>query len=851
MKKQKIVITGALGYIGTELAKLYSGHTRSKDIVLLDKRFVSERVKYLTDKGFTFIQTSILDQDSIKDILKDADAVIHLAGITDVAYTKTESNSEKDKEIVETAIQGTLNILNCVPKTCKIIFPSTHVVYEGFETTKFDIQEDETQTPVLTYSKSKVQNEQDIKQSGLDYIILRLGSVYGYSNDTMRINIMPNLFSKMSSQNQTIKLFGKGVQYKSLVSVYDVARCIKYFEESYIKNETYHLTNENMTVKEVAELVNKCRPTNIIETDDEIPNLGYTLSNKKLLSTGFEFLYDIKHCIKEMIDNWSPKQLNKELEYTIQGQKEFIDSRGKISNFELTEPINLIGYIESKKGSVRANHYHPIQEQKCLLISGRYISVVKDLLDPKAQIQTQIINPGDISIIKPNVAHTMVFLEDSVFLNLVNGEREHENYGITHTIPYKLVDEDARLDLLQNYKTKCRVSNSNNLKPVISLGLSPLANNLLDSVDEKTELFPLEMMYCPVSHNCQLSYTVPADKMFKNYLYLSSTTKTFRDHFIKAAEKYISYFNLNSSSLVVDIGSNDGISLKPLKDKGIRVLGVEPAVNVAELANKEGIETICNYFNSEVVYEIVNRQGKADLVTASNVFAHSDYLEEIANAAFRCLKIDGSFVVEVQYLLNTIKDLTFDNIYHEHVNYWSVLSINNFFNRLGYSVYDVEHINTHGGSIRVYVDRGVKDKSENVQSFINNELAFGLDKYQTYLEFRDRVYQAKENINKNIQQFKDQGLKIVGFGSPAKATTSLNFFGITNEEIDYIIEDNPLKHNKVVPGVNIPIYSRDKINEQQPDIIIVLAWNFFEDIKKNNQELIDKGIRFINIKDLM
>ena len=851
MKQTKIVITGGLGYIGSELCKLYSGETRFKNIIVTDNRFVSERVKHLRDWGFEFVQASILDKNKMSEILADADVVHHLAGITDVAYTKTESNSEKDKQIVETAIEGTNNILEFTPSHCKVVFPSTHVVYEGFSETKHNITENTETTPVLTYSTSKVQNENDIQTSGKDYVILRLGSVYGYSTDTMRINIMPNLFSKMVSQEQNIKLFSGGVQYKSLVNLIDVARCFKFMAESEVKKETFHLVNEQATVKEVAEICQKYNPNiELISTDDEVPNLGYTLSNQKLLSTGFSFLYNIEDSIKEMVQNWSKKDIRPELEHTVQGGKEYIDARGKISNYELTEPINLIGYIESKTGSVRANHYHPIQEQKCLLIKGKYVSVVKDLSNPKAQIHTQLIQEGDIAIIKPNVAHTMVFLEDSIFLNLVRGEREHENYGVTHTIPYILVNETFRQEIMNHYSSVDRAGGKGHLRPVISLGMSPLANNLLDSMEQPDELYPLEMMYCAESHNCQLSYVVPANKMFDHYLYVSSTAKSFRDHFEQAAEQYIQEFNLDENSLVVDIGSNDGIALVPLKDKGVKVLGIEPAKNVAIIAQEKGIDTISTYFNTTTAVDILNNYGQVDIVTASNVFAHADGLEEIANAVFKMLKNDGVFIVEVQYLLDTIKDLTFDNIYHEHVNYWSVTSIKYFFNKLGYNVVKVEHINTHGGSIRVYVKNQGHNVDSSVELFLNNEIEFGLTNYQTYLDFAKRVEHAKNNVTRNIKSLKDQGLTLVGYGSPAKATTSLNYFGITSNEINYIIEDNSLKHNKIIPGVRIPIYSKEKLNEDLPDVIIVMAWNFFEDIKRNNQDLISKGIKFISIKDL-
>ena len=394
-------------------------------------------------------------------------------------------------------------------------------------------------------------------------------------------------------------------------------------------------------------------------------------------------------------------------------------------------------------------------------------------------------------------------------------------------------------------KNDCRGCGNLELKPVLSLGLSPLANNLLDSMSDLDELYPLELMYCPNCHNCQLSCVVPANKMFDHYLYVSSTAKSFRDHFEQAAEKYTKEFNLTSDSFVIDIGSNDGIALKPFKEKGIKVLGIEPAKNIAEIANSNGIPTLNAYFTKEIADKIIE---KADIITASNVFAHADGLEEIANTVFSRLKPNGSFIIEVQYLLDTIKDLTFDNIYHEHVNYWSVISINNFFNKLGYTVVKVEHVNTHGGSIRIYIQNKGANIDNSVNEFINNELEFGLTKYDTYLQFAKQVEQAKNNVITNLKKYKDQGLTLAGYGSPAKATTSLNYYQV--KDVDYIIEDNSLKHNKILPGVKIPIYSKDKIKEKQPDIIIVMAWNFINEIKKNNQDLIDKGIQFISIKDL-
>jgi predicted TPR repeat methyltransferase len=399
-------------------------------------------------------------------------------------------------------------------------------------------------------------------------------------------------------------------------------------------------------------------------------------------------------------------------------------------------------------------------------------------------------------------------------------------------------------------RNTCRSCESTNLKPVVSLGLSPLANNLLNSNTEEDKLYPLEMVICSDCHNCQLSYSVPSEEMFDHYLYVSSTAQSFRDHFQKASLQYIKEFNLNDNSLVIDIGSNDGIALVPLKEKNIKVLGVEPAKNISAIALEKGIPTINDYFTSEIADTILQDYGYADIITASNVFAHADGLKEIANSVFKILKNEGTFIVEVQYLLDTINDLTFDNIYHEHVNYWSVTSMVNFFNNLGYSVVKVEHIDTHGGSIRVYVQNQGYKIDSSVELFLNKEDDFGLTNYDTYLGFAKRVEQIKTNVLKNIKALKDQNLTLVGYGSPAKATTSLNYFGITSNEISYIVEDNPLKHGKLLPGVRIPIYSKEKIHENLPDVIIVMAWNFFEYIKQNNQDLIDKGVKFISIKDL-
>ena len=292
---KKIVITGGIGYIGTELCKVYSGISRNNEILVIDNRFISERVNQLRNWGIKFLHGNILDKELLKKHLGDADVVHHLAGITKVSRTSKESDSQTDNNITQVAVQGTQNIISSVPNSCKIIFPSTHVVFEGIQSTKKEISENEPTSPILSYASGKVKNEEQIKNSGRKYIILRLGSVYGYSTDTTRLDIMPNLFSKIASQDGLIKLFSGGKQIKSLVPLLDVARCFKFMEENEnINSETFHVTKDSITVREVAEICKKNNPKTILrETNDEIPNLGYTLSkkNSKKLVLNFYIIY--------------------------------------------------------------------------------------------------------------------------------------------------------------------------------------------------------------------------------------------------------------------------------------------------------------------------------------------------------------------------------------------------------------------------------------------------------------------------------------------------------------------------------------------------------------------------------
>ena len=518
------------------------------------------------------------------------------------------------------------------------------------------------------------------------------------------------------------------------------------------------------------------------------------------------------------------------------GKDPFIDDRGAILNYYLDNKVNQVGLIDSKKGTVRGNHYHPEQLQTCILVKGSYISVTKNLKDDNAVVESRLVKEGEISIIKPNIAHTMVFIEDSVFINLVDGEREHKNYGETHTFPIEIVDNFLAENIVECYKDNCRVCNSRNLILIHSFGLSPLANNLADNKKSRASTYPLELNYCKDCNNIQLNIVVDPTLLFNEYLYTSSTSQFFVSHFEELAFDLVEKLNLDKESVVVDIGSNDGIFLKPLIERNIKTIGVEPASNLAKDANKNNLETINSYFNKEVVKSIIHKYGNVDVVTAFNVFAHSDKLKEIANDAFSLLKEGGVFIIEVQSLAEMIEKNLFDNVYHEHVNYWSLTNLVNFFENLNLYVNDFQKVETHGGSLRLFIS---KDKriEESVSEYIKYEEGLGLNNLQTFFEFSKKVVDQKNLAVQNLIKLKESGKKIIFYGAPAKATTLLNYYGIDSDLVEFTIEDNPLKVGKYIPNTNIEIIDKERAIKLKPDVIIVLAWNFYEVIKNQNSNL--------------
>lgn len=290
-----ILITGGLGYLGMSLCKLYEKSDHC--VVVADDRSFADYQEGELPWGVKYYKRDLFD---CRDLLSEADIVYHLAGVTDVPQTITQSNSKIDDLISRVGTDGTREVLQHTPKGAKIFFPSSHVVFEGYQEAETDIQEGRLPRPVLAYGKSKSQSEIDIRESGKNFVIFRLASLYGY-NESIRWKILPNLFSKMAGENQNLRVFGGGLNIKPLISVRDCARFFKFIAEGDYRKEIFNVVNEHKTVLDVAKIAQKYSPISITLTSDEIPNLGYSLSNAKLLKTGFKFQDDLEAEMKKMI----------------------------------------------------------------------------------------------------------------------------------------------------------------------------------------------------------------------------------------------------------------------------------------------------------------------------------------------------------------------------------------------------------------------------------------------------------------------------------------------------------------------------------------------------------------------
>jgi len=396
---------------------------------------------------------------------------------------------------------------------------------------------------------------------------------------------------------------------------------------------------------------------------------------------------------------------------------------------------------------------------------------------------------------------------------------------------------------------ECRICNNKDLKKILSLGTQPLANSFLtkEDLEKEEKTFPLEMSSCPSCKLLQLTYVVPPEIMFKNYVYVSSTTDTFKIHFFELAEELTQMLGLNKESLAVDIGSNDGVLLKGFQSFGVRTVGVEPATNVAKIAEQNGVETINDFFNGKIVGKIIKEKGHADVVTAANVFAHVNDIHDFVKNVKLLLKENGIFVIEVPYLLDMLEKMTFDTIYHEHLSYFTVTPLVKFFNKFGMGIFKIKKVDSHGGSLRIFVkNQSVKFYiDESVNRFLENEKKIGVGDSALYENFAQRVLDVKSTLLNFLQKIKDEGKSIAAYGAPAKGNTLLNFCGIGQKHIDYVIDDNPLKQDLFTPGTHIPVVDSSILDKNRPDFVLILAWNFAEEILAKNKKYRDEGVKFI------
>ena len=395
----------------------------------------------------------------------------------------------------------------------------------------------------------------------------------------------------------------------------------------------------------------------------------------------------------------------------------------------------------------------------------------------------------------------------------------------------------------------CRLCGGAHLTLVLELAPTPPANAFVpkEELNKTQQCFPLDVFFCEDCAHVQLLDIVDPSVLFENYVYVSGTSPSFVAHFESYAKSVLDQFKPAKGSLVLDIGSNDGTLLRFFQKAGMKVLGIDPAKNIAEQATKNGIETMATFFSPQIAKDIRSKYGPASVITGNNVFAHIDNLEAVVEGIRTLLAPDGVFVFEVSYLVDVFEKTLFDTIYHEHLDYHSVKPLVPFFKRLGMELIEAQRVSSHGGSLRgiAQLKGGPNKVGASVSQAIALEEQLGLDKAQTFRQFGDNINSLKMALGKLLRELKSSGKKIVGFGAPAKATTLMYHFGIGPDLIDFIAEDSPLKQHLFSPGSHIPVLPREALYEQKPDYVLMLAWNFAEPIMKSLKPYKDAGGHFI------
>ena len=399
----------------------------------------------------------------------------------------------------------------------------------------------------------------------------------------------------------------------------------------------------------------------------------------------------------------------------------------------------------------------------------------------------------------------------------------------------------------------CIVCGHKKLNKFLDLGKTALANNFLEPEElnlHQEKFYPLRVAYCNNCFHVQLIDYVNPKKMFDNYLYISSASKTLTNHLYSLAKVITRKISFKRNDLVIDIGSNDGTLLSSFKkiDKKLEVLGVEPAKNLVSFANKKNINCVNSYLDTKVAKGIVSKYGNAKLVTSTNSFPHIQNLHNFMESVNELLSDEGVFVLEAHYLVDLFEQKAFDTVYHEHISYWSVEPMQLLFKNYGFEIFDIERLPVHHGQIRVWVKK-IKNKkyvvNNNIEKLVKLENKIGLRDKSFYKIFAKQIYNNKELFLRSLSKIKKEGKTIVGYGAPAKGNTLLTFFNIDKTTIPYISDISKLKQNKLSPGKHIPIVSEKKILEDKPDYVLILAWNFADEIIQQLSIYKEGGGKFI------